>query len=249
MSIKRMRLFFPSIKHDVDCDKYMGVGVESVTVAQWKQMAELHCDTGWRVTKAITERNTFDWIILVYLDNKLKKVTYFQSYTRCSGIGYKGCGLSYAEKKQIDQFFLEVEDEGHPYAFIRRRQPVILETVYAKPTNGRAGYKSDITMVTAKLRNGYSKVTYEDMSSNEDVTPHKAQGMSSPHPASELNDADDLPDLEESNEENRCTKKQKKNNEGGSNSTSPVDLTADDGEEMPLEEQYALGQGREDDSE
>jgi hypothetical protein len=68
MSIKRMRLFFPSIKHDVDCDKYMGVGVESVTVSQLKQIAELERVTGWRVTKAITDRNTFDWMILVYLD-------------------------------------------------------------------------------------------------------------------------------------------------------------------------------------
>jgi hypothetical protein len=249
MSIKRMRLFFPSIKHDVDCDKYMGVGVESVTVAQWKQMAELECDTGWRVTKAITERNTFDWIILVYLDNKLKKVTYFQSYTRCSGIGYKGCGMSYAEKKQIDQFFFEVEDEGHPYAFMRKRQPVIQEPLNTKPNQGTAGNKSGITLVTAKLRNGYSKVTYEDMRFHDGVTAHKAQGVLPPGPALQSEHADDLPDLEESNEETLCTKKQKKNH-GEPKATSHVDLTADDDADlMPLEEQYAVGKGREDDSE
>jgi hypothetical protein len=70
-----------------------------------------------------------------------------------------------------------VEDKGHPYAFVRRCQPVIQEFVYAKPKQGTAGYKSDISVVTAKLCNGYSKVTYENMSINDGVTTHQAQCM------------------------------------------------------------------------
>jgi hypothetical protein len=249
MSIKRMRLFFPSIKYDVDCDKYMGVGVESVTDSQWKQIAELNRDTGWKVTKGITERCLFDWMILVYLDNKLKKVTYFQSYSRCSGIGYKGCGMTYAEKKQIDQFFFEVEDEGHPYAFVRRSQPVIDQFVYAKPKEDTACYKSGVSVVTAKVPNGYSRVTYEDLRE----LPHKVQGRSvfGISACLKSDDGDDLPDLpddEDINEEKVCSKKQKINHDE-LKCTSHVDLTHDDEEEMPLAEQHAIGKGREDDSE
>jgi hypothetical protein len=87
MFTKRMRLFLPGIKYNCDCDNYVGVGVEDVTIEQWKEIAELSGDKRWRVTKAISERNVFDWIILVYMDNKLKAATYLQSYRRYSGLG------------------------------------------------------------------------------------------------------------------------------------------------------------------
>jgi hypothetical protein len=43
---------------------------------------------------------------------------------RSCGIGYKGCGTSYAEKKQVELFFDEIEDKGHPSTSAQKSKPV-----------------------------------------------------------------------------------------------------------------------------
>jgi hypothetical protein len=57
----------------------------------------------------------------------------------------KGCGLTYSELKQINQFFVEVEDEGHPYAFMRKSS----HSFIADTGDG----KGNLTKVTARIGN------------------------------------------------------------------------------------------------
>jgi hypothetical protein len=112
----------------------IGIGWNDLTDEHWQQIAAVAGDRDWKVSKAIAWKNPPEAMTLMFTDGTLKEAFYIQPCRLNCGMGYKGCGLSYAEKKQIELFFNEVEDEGHPYTYARKPHQVNLSTIQGSVT-------------------------------------------------------------------------------------------------------------------
>jgi hypothetical protein len=90
-----------------------------MTTFDWKLAAEFSGDSDWseaewKASKHIGPFFGAEFVKFIFMEGQLQAVRYyFPSRGNC-GYGYKGFGLSDAEKKGVETYFLEVEndDEG-----------------------------------------------------------------------------------------------------------------------------------------
>jgi hypothetical protein len=80
-----------------------------MTSKDWILCAEHAGDYNWRMTRKIASKNVPEGFNFIYRDAKLIQVQYCQA-CRDNGEGYKGRGMSYREKDEIEEHFVEIYD-------------------------------------------------------------------------------------------------------------------------------------------
>jgi hypothetical protein len=93
-----------------------------MTEKDWEVAAADACDSNWRVTKDTVWNSAHpEYIKFVYCDGSLVAVLYCMAMRPNCGWGYKGHGMTYAERMLLEQIFLEVDDDKEgPYVYKRR---------------------------------------------------------------------------------------------------------------------------------
>jgi hypothetical protein len=90
-----------------------------MTSKDWALCAKDAGDLNWRVTKRIAFKNMPEGFNLIYRGAKLVQVQYYQACKEC-GHGHKGNGMSYREKDESKEHFVEIYDLHHPYVYVRK---------------------------------------------------------------------------------------------------------------------------------
>jgi hypothetical protein len=110
----------PAILTEKDNDTItVCIGWNSMTSKDWILCAEHAGDYNWRMTRKIASKNVPEGFNFIYRDAKLIQVQYCQP-CRDNGEGYKGRGMSYREKDEIEKHFVEIYDPYHPYVYVRK---------------------------------------------------------------------------------------------------------------------------------
>jgi hypothetical protein len=73
----------------------------------------------WRVTRRIAFKNMPEGFNMIYRGAKLVQIQYCQA-CRDNDEGLKGIGMSYREKDEIEEHFVEIYDPYHPYVYFRK---------------------------------------------------------------------------------------------------------------------------------
>jgi hypothetical protein len=95
------------------------IGWNDMTSKDWVLCAKDAGNFNWRVTRRIASKNMPEGFNLIYYRATLVQVQYYQAYKEC-GHGYKGNGMTYREKDEIEEHFVEIYDPYHPYVYIRK---------------------------------------------------------------------------------------------------------------------------------
>jgi hypothetical protein len=91
----------------------------NMTVRDWVLCAKDAGDLNWRVTRSIALKNMPEGFNMIYRGEKLVQVQYCQPY-KDNDEGYKGRGMSYREKDEIEEHFIEIYDPYQPYVYVRQ---------------------------------------------------------------------------------------------------------------------------------
>jgi hypothetical protein len=98
-----------------------------MTSKDWALCAKDAGDLNWRVTRRIAFKNMPEGFNLIYCGAKLVQVQYCQAYKEC-GHGCKGNGMTYREKDEIEEHFVEIYDPYHPYVYVRKAASDLLKS-------------------------------------------------------------------------------------------------------------------------
>jgi hypothetical protein len=90
------------------------IGWNNMTSKDWILCAEDAGNFNWRLTRKIVSKNVPEGFNFIYPEAKLIQVQYCQG-CRDNGEGYKGRRMSYREKDEIEEHFVEIYNPYHPY--------------------------------------------------------------------------------------------------------------------------------------
>jgi hypothetical protein len=101
-----------------------------MTTFDWKLAAEFAGDSEWseaecKASKHIRPSFGAEAVKFIFIEGQLQTVRYIFPWRANCGDGYKGFGLSDTEKKGVETYFLEVEDDDEgswegPYIYERK---------------------------------------------------------------------------------------------------------------------------------
>jgi hypothetical protein len=91
-----------------------------MTSNEWK-LASLNAgDLKWQTTRDIAYTCNTEAVEFHFMEGTLRMVQYYIAKREDCGSGYKGHGMSSAEKVEIEQSFVEYDNDRNDYVYLRK---------------------------------------------------------------------------------------------------------------------------------